>query len=163
MSLYLHLETSPAPSGDDTPRGRKQDDFHTCPFWFWAPPPGEENSFCSRKPVWCGMCGAGVRRPVSSHSVPSLVPWSYALGGREEMRVSKFLVPGVLRQASCGPVVQESLTAVQKIPSRIRCRYVMWSIFTGLCHYKGLFHHQTPLCVPDLKQRIEALTPNSYF
>ena len=171
MSLYLHLETSPGRSGDDPPQGRKQDDIHTCPSSLWAPPPGEENSFCSREPVGCGMCWGRSEEAVISHSVPSSVPRALVLGwweGRDmgvERRglFGRLLVPGIPRQASWGPGVQQSLPAAWKFPSRIVVNMSVWGIFMGLCHYKDLFHHQTPLCIPGLKQSLKALAPNSCF
>lgn len=172
MSLYLHLETSP---GQEMIRHRgKQDDFPACPFSFWAPPPRKKIHFAHESLSDVGRAGAGVWRPVISHSV--LLRFhdrTFSVGGktygsREAWALCEVL--GVRRPQtgilwSRGPggwhtcVVASCVEVSLQDPSSIYCVGHTY----GLCYYKGLFHHQTPLCIPNLKQSLKALTPNSFF
>lgn len=149
-------------SGDDMPQGKAGWFSHISPFW--VPLPRKSIHFAHESLSDVGCAGAGVRRPVISHSVPSLVPRSHVLGRGVQRHglLVRFFAPGLPRQASSGPGVQEagilvSLAAVYKIPSRIHHPFIMWSVF------KALLQNQTPLCIPNLKQRLKALTLNSFF
>lgn len=131
MSLYLHLETSP---GQEMIRHRgKQDDFPACPFSFWAPPPRKKIHFAHESLSDVGRAGAGVWRPVISHSVLLRFHDRTFSGVERHGLFVRFSASGVPRQAFCGPGVQEagipvSLPAVWKFPSRIHRQYTVWDI-----------------------------------